>query len=287
MKLGLVLEGGASRSLFTCGVLDALLEEDIFADLVIGVSAGIAYGTSYVSKQIGRNLELSTKYMHDKRYMGIRHLLNPKNRSYYNREFAFHRIPKELVLFDFDAYTKNAEGCEVYAVLTNLETGNAEYSLLSSNDWDRHINTLWASCALPLLFQPEYIDGVPYLDGGVADPIPYHKAIELGCDKIITVLTREKSYRKEGDGSAKLAGRFFKKYSGFCKALNGRSEKYNQTRDELFAKAEAGEAFVIMPTSTEGFNRTERRPEKLKALYDDGYSVAKQMMPQIKKYLNS
>ncbi len=287
MKLGLVLEGGASRSLFTCGVLDALLEEDIFADLVIGVSAGIAYGTSYVSRQIGRNLELSTKYMNDKRYMGIRHLLNPKNRSYYNREFAFHRIPKELVLFDFDAYTKNAESCEVYAVLTSLETGDAEYSLLSSTDWDRHINTLWASCSLPLLFQPEYIDGVPYLDGGVADPIPYHKATELGCDKIITVLTREKSYRKEGDGSAKLAGGFFKKYPGFCKALKGRSEKYNQTRDELFADAENGEALVIMPTCTEGFNRTERRPEKLKALYDDGYSIAKQMMPQIKKYLNN
>ena len=193
MKVGLVLEGGASRSLFTCGVLDALLEEEIFADCVVGVSAGIAYGTSYVSRQKGRNLELSLKYMSDPRYMGFKHLLNPKNRSYYNREFAFLRIPKELVPFDFDAYTQNAENCEVYATLTNINTGQAEYHLLSTTDWDRHINTMWASCALPLMFQPEYIDGNPYLDGGVADPIPYKKAIDLGCDKIITVLTRERS----------------------------------------------------------------------------------------------
>ena len=104
MKLGLVLEGGASRSLFSCGVMDALLEENIIADYVIGVSAGIAYGTSYVSRQIGRNLELSVDYMHDKRYMGVRHLFNPKNRSYYNKDFAFRAIPKTVVPFDYDAF---------------------------------------------------------------------------------------------------------------------------------------------------------------------------------------
>ena len=104
MKLGLVLEGGASRALFTCGALDALLEEKIYADYVIGVSAGIAYGTSYVSRQFGRNLELSLKYLHDKRYMGTRHLLNPHKRSYYNMDFAFKEIPQSLVPFDFDAY---------------------------------------------------------------------------------------------------------------------------------------------------------------------------------------
>ena len=287
MKLGLVLEGGASRSLFTCGVLDALLEEEIFADCVIGVSAGIAYGTSYVSRQKGRNLELSLKYMHDKRYMGIKHLLNPKNRSYYNREFAFFRIPEELVPFNFDEYTKSAENCEVYATLTNMNTGQAEYHRLATDDWKKHINTLWASCALPIMFRPEYIDGTPYLDGGVADPIPYHKAVELGCDKIITVLTREKSYRKEDDNSAKLASKVFKKYPEFCKALFERSKKYNNTRDELFKSADTGKSLIIMPEDTTGFNRTERRPEKLKELYDQGYLAAKKMMPEIKKYLNN
>ncbi len=287
MKLGLVLEGGASRSLFTCGVLDALLEEEIFAQCVIGVSAGIAYGTSYVSRQIGRNLELSLKYMHDKRYMGLRHLLNPKNRSYYNRDFAFFQIPQKLVPFDFDSYTKSAESCEVYATLTNVINGQAEYHLLATDDWKKHINTVWASCALPLMFQPEYIDGVPYLDGGVADPIPYHKAVELGCDKIITVLTRERSYRKEGDSSAKFASRFFKKYPEFCKTLFDRSKNYNKTRDELFKSADGGESFIIMPEDTTGFSRTERRPEKLKALYDQGYLAAKKMMPEIKNYINN
>ena len=154
MKLGLVFEGGASRSLFSCGVMDALLEEEIFADYVIGVSAGIAYGSSYISRQKGRNLELSTKYMHDKRYMGIKHLLNPKNRSYYSMEFAFRQIPEKLVPFDFDAFSENTKNKAAIAVVTNLETGKAEYKELSRDDWDYQIRLVWASCALPMLFKP-------------------------------------------------------------------------------------------------------------------------------------
>ncbi len=286
MKLGLVLEGGASRSLFSCGVMDALLEEGIFADYVIGVSAGIAYGTSYISRQIGRNLKLSLTYMHDKRYMGMRHLFNPKNRSYYNKSFAFHRIPEELVPFDFKAFVEYTENTTSIAVVTNLETGKAEYHELSKENWDSHIDLVWASCALPILFQPENLNGNLYMDGGISDPIPFRRAINDGCDKVITVLTREKSYAKTSDASVKLASRIYKKYPAFTETLLKRPEVYNNDRKELFESEKKGKVFVISPTDTQGFSRTERRPEKLKELYDDGYKSAKACMNELKEYLN-
>ena len=285
MKLGLVFEGGASRSLFSCGVMDALLEEEIFADYVIGVSAGIAYGSSYISRQKGRNLELSTKYMHDKRYMGVRHLLNPKNRSYYSMEFAFRQIPEKLVPFDFDAFSENTKNKAAIAVVTNLETGKAEYKELSRDDWDYHIRLVWASCALPMLFKPELLDGNLYMDGGVSDPIPFKKALMDGCDKVVTVLTRERDYSKSSDLSVRLASRIYKKYPDFQKTLLERPLKYNLQRKNLFESEEKGEVFVIAPNNTKGFSRTERDPEKLKALYDDGFYTAKKLMPDLKKYL--
>lgn len=286
MKLGLVLEGGASRALFTCGALDALLEENINADYVIGVSAGIAYGTSYVSRQFGRNLELSLKYLHDKRYMGARHLLNPHKRSYYNMDFAFKEIPQSLIPFDFDAYAKYSKNITVLAGVSNMNTGKIEYKELPTDDWDLHLQILWASCALPFLFQPERIDGKLYMDGGICDPIPFRKALNDGCDKLITILTRERSYSKQSDTSSRLASRSFKKYPEFSKALLERPAKYNSDRNELFAMADRGEAIVITPKDTTGFKRTERQPKKLQLMYDDGYSTVKAMMPEIKNYLN-
>ncbi len=283
MKLGIVFEGGASRSLFSCGVMDALLEEKIYADYVIGTSAGIAYGTSYVSGQIGRNLELATKYMHDKRYMGYRHLFNRKNRSYYNRDFAFRQIPEELVPYDFDAFD-NFPGTAI-ATLTNMETCEAEYFVLPKYDHDKHIQILWAGCALPFMFKPEKIDGKTYMDGGICDPIPFRKALDDGCDKLIVVLTREPSYKKESAEAATAAKIFYRKFPKLPQALKDRSVKYNQSRDELFEMADKKEIIVITPTNTKGFKRTEKNPEKLQAMHQDGYIITKNMMDEIKNYI--
>ncbi len=285
MKLGVVFEGGASRSLFSCGVMDALLEENIFADYVIGVSAGIAYGSSYVSRQKGRNLDLSLKFMHDKRYMGMKHLLNPKNRSYYSRDFAFRQIPEKLVPYDFEAFRKYAENTSAIAVLTNVETGKAEYKELSRDDWDLHINTVWASCALPLLFKPENLEGNLYMDGGIADPVPFKKAFSDGCDKVIVVLTRERSYSKTSESSSRMAARFYRKYPNFCTSLLERAKKYNLDREDLFEMEKNKQVFVVAPTDTTGFSRTERHPDKLKEMYDDGYNTTKKQFNDLKNYL--
>lgn len=282
MKLGLVLEGGASRTLFSCGVMDALLENKIYADYVIGVSAGIAYGVSYASGQIGRNLQVSA-FMSDKRYMGFKHMLNPKNRSYYNMNFVFEEIPNSLVHFDFDAFA--AYPGRVVAVVTNIKTGKPEYIDVPRNN--SFFKLIEASCALPIMFQPIEIDGKTYMDGGISDSIPYRHALTDGCDKLITILTREKSYVKTEEHGASLARLVYKNNPEFLKAIENRPKQYNDSRSSLFEYSEKSGAIVIMPENTTGFKRTESDYDKLKKLYDDGYNTAQIMMPQIIEYLNS
>ena len=263
--------------------MDALLEEKIHTDYIIGVSAGIAYGVDFASGQIGRSLKVATTYMHDKRYMGFRHMLNPHNRGYYNLDFVFEEIPNKHVPFDFKTFAAY-EG-RIVAVVTNIETGKAEYLDVPRDD--RAFRLLRASCALPIMFRPEKIDGKLYMDGGISDSIPYRRALEDGCDKIIVVLTREPSYSKADEPAIGISRKLYRKYPNFSAALGHRAAQYNQSRRELFALAEQGRAFVIAPHCTEGFRRTESSPEKLTEIYRDGHSTAKARMHELKKYLGT
>ena len=189
MKTGIVLEGGAVRTIFSTGVCDALLTRDLLPDYVIGVSAGIAYGVSYVSKQSRRNLDIMVNYINDKRYMGFGNLLRRDNRAYFGLDFVFGTIPNELIPFDYDTFA--AYPGEVEAVVTNMDTGKAEYFPVERRD-DR-FKLLQATCALPFLFPVFDIQGKPCMDGGAADAIPYERALERGCERVIVVLTRERT----------------------------------------------------------------------------------------------
>ncbi|MCI8484215.1 MAG: patatin family protein [Lachnospiraceae bacterium] len=280
MKLGVTMEGGASRTIFSCGVTDALLEEDIMPDYLIGVSAGIAYGVSYLSRQKGRNLVIAQKYMSDKRYMGVKHLL--KNRNFYNIPFVFGEVPNQLEAFDYDAF--EAFQGKVEACVTNLHTGKPEY--LEVPRRDDEFNVLVASCALPILFQPVKVGKRYYLDGGLSDSIPYEHAIQEGCDKNIVILTRERGYVKKEERAGKISQKLYKKYPNIAEDLKKRPERYNDCMKKLMEREQAGEIFVIAPETTHGVGRTESNPEKLTRLYEEGYQQAKKQMEDLKKYLS-
>lgn len=267
MKTGIVLEGGALRTIFSSGVCDALLEADLLPDYVIGVSAGIAYGVSYVSRQKGRNLEIVTKYANDKRYMGLRNLLVPSNRCYFGLRFTYETIPNELVPFDYDTFA--AFPGEVEAVVSNLKSGQAEYLPVPRRD-DKFL-ILQATCAMPVLFPIFWINGMPYLDGGSADGIPYRRAFEMGCDRVVVVLTRERSYRRGPEKFQQLINLRYSRYPNFCETMRTRAERYNACREELFQLEKEGKVLLIAPKSTEGFSRVERDLDKIRALWKDGY----------------
>lgn len=282
MKLGLTLEGGAHRTYFSIGIMDAFLEENIIADYVIGASAGIANATSYVSGQKGRNLMVAEKYVNDKRYMGFKHLLKPSNKSFYNLKFVFDDIPNKHVPFDYDAFENSK--CETIAVVTNIKTAKPEYLKVTSED--KTWKTIIASCSLPLMFRPVEINGNIYMDGGITNPIPVKKAMEDGCDKNIVIITRERDYVKTKEPGVKLAAHSYRKYPEFADALLNRMAVYNRNHHELLELEKEGKVFLFMPDDTTGWGRTDSKPEKLKMMYDSGYNMAKRRLPELLKYLN-
>lgn len=268
MKTGLVLEGGAFRTIFSSGVCDAFLDAGLpLPDYTVGVSAGITYGTSYLSRQSRRNLKVLTTYAHDRRYMGLGNYLLPGNQSYFGLKFSYETIPNQLVPFDYDtfeAYPGTAE-----AVVTNLNTGEADYLPVPRRD--PHNLLLQATCAIPLMFPVYHLDGQPYLDGGCADPIPWRRAFEAGCDRVVVILTRERSYRKEPEKTMSVLRRAFRQYPAFLETMARRADHYNESREALFTLEREGRVLVLAPETTAGFSRTERDLEKIRRLWQAGY----------------
>ena len=281
MKTGIVLEGGAIRTIFSTGVCDALLTRGLMTDYVIGVSAGIAYGVSYVSKQSRRNLDIMVRYINDKRYMGWENLLRRGNHAYFGLDFVFETIPKQLVPFDYDTFA--AYPGEVEAVVTNMDTGRPEYFPVERGD-DR-LKLLQATCALPFLFPVYTIQGRPYMDGGASDAIPFERAFAKGCDRLLLVLTRERGYVRRPEKLQHLIDLAYHKYPGFCEAMRHRADTYNRVRGQLFQLEREGKVLLFAPKSTVGFHRTERDIDKIKALWQDGYDQGIARLDEVETFL--
>lgn len=281
-KIGIIAEGGASRTAYSAGVMDALIEQGVTADIFYGVSAGAAFGVSYCSGQKGRNRTLVTDYMPTPQYSGVRHLLRPDNRSFYNLDYVYGEVPDKLLPFDFEAFERFKGKC--IAVLTDLETGEAVYPDVPRND--RKFMHLRASCALPLLFPPIEIDGRKYMDGGVADSIPYKHALESGCDKLIIILTRERGYRKQPEPTQELICRAYRQYTGFCEKIRTRADRYNSDSAEIEKLWKQGRVFVFYPKKEVLVGRTENDARKLLRLYDYGYRHGMWAKDSLEKYLS-
>ena len=281
MKVGLVLEGGALRTIFSTGVFDAMLEKDLMADYVVGVSAGIAYGVSYVYKQPRRNLEILTRFANDRRYMGLKNLIDRRNRSYFGLEFSYETIPNQLVPFDYDAFA--AFPGKVEAVVTNLETGQAEYKEVPRRD--EKFLLLQATCAMPLMFPIYWLDGKPYLDGGAAEAVPYRRAFEQGCDRAVVILTKPRSFVRKPEKLLPLIERRYRQYPNFCRTMAQRAERDNRSRQELFQLEREGKVLVIAPNSLHGVGRIEHNVDKLRLLWAEGYQQGMEEMERLRAFM--
>lgn len=278
MKVGLVLEGGAMRGLYSAGVLDELLDTKIKVDCIIGVSAGALFGVNYVSKQKGRALRYNKNYANDKRYMSLRSLITTGNLV--NTKFAYHEIPTKLDIFDEETYSKSK--IDFYATVTNIETGKAEYKKIINATLQ--VDELRASGSMPFVSKPVKLKDGLYLDGALADSIPVLKMKEMGYDKIIVVLTKPEGYRKK-KRPAFLAKIFYKKYPNLVNAINTRYKMYNETMDTIEQLEKNKEIFVLRPSKDLKISRVEKDVEKLQAMYDLGTNDFKTKLKDLKKYL--
>jgi len=278
MKIGLVLEGGAMRGMYTAGVLDVFLENKIKVDGIIGVSAGVLFGVNYLSKQKGRVIRYNKKYSKDKRYMGLHSLV--KTGNIINKDFAYYEVPTKLDVFDQKTYSES--NIPFYATVTNVETGEAEY--IKVDDVFLQMELLRATSAMPIVSRIVEIDGKKYLDGAIADSIPIDKMKELGYDKIIVVLTKPKGYKKKKRGNT-LIKLFYRKYPMFARAMQNRYRNYNQTIDKISDMESQKEIFVIRPSREVKMSRIEKNPDKLQEMYDLGIKDCQNTIKDLQKYI--
>ena len=280
MKIGLVLEGGGMRGLFSAGVLDALLElKDLSVNGIVGVSSGALFGVNYVSKQKERAVRYNKKYADDKRYMGLYSWITTGNAV--NKDFAFYELPYKLDVFDNETF-KKAE-TDFYVVMTNVESGKPEYVLIE--DAFAQMEYLRATSALPFASKIIEINGKKYLDGGISDSIPIDFCESLGYDKIIAVLTRPEGTYKE-DKLGFLYKLVYRKYPNLVKSLLNMATDYEKVLAKIKDLENKGKIFVVRPPEVLKIGRLEKNRDKIQKVYDTGLNTGLKELDNIVKYLN-
>lgn len=279
MQTGLVLEGGGVRGIYTAGVLDVFMEQDIHFDGVIGVSAGAIHGCSYLSGQHGRSIRYYKNYCSDPRFMSIQSLI--KTGDLVGVEFCYHIIPEQLDIYDNEAFCRC--GVPFYATCSNVETGKAEY--LRITNMNQQIDILRASASLPYVSRMVEIDGKKYLDGGSTDSIPVEAFRKMGYERNVVVLTQPASYRKKPELRF-MAGIRYGKYPLFAMAQKNRHLHYNQTIERIFALEKEGSVLAIRPKIPLPIGRMEKNPDKVQYVYHMGREDALERMDVLKEFLN-
>lgn len=268
-NIGLVLEGGGMRGVFTCGVLDYFMDNNIDFSYAIGVSAGACNGLSFISKQRGRakfsNIDLLDKY----KYIGFKHYI--RKRNIMDFDLLFHEFPDNIIPYDYNKYFASPTRFEM--VTSNCLTGKAEY-YEDKSDKNRVIDIAKASSSLPIVCPITYVDNIPMLDGGICDSVPVVRAIEQGYRKNVVILTRNKGYRKEKK-DVKIPSFIYRKYPAMRQALSTRNSLYNAQLDLVDKLEEEGSVFVIRPQKPVLVDRIEKDINKLTALYEEGYECGK------------
>ncbi|MFC5530660.1 patatin-like phospholipase family protein [Cohnella yongneupensis] len=279
-SIGLVLEGGGMRGIYTAGVLEYFSEHNVYFPYTVGVSAGACMAASYLSRQLGRNRVVNVNWVSDPRYISWRNLW--RKGQLFGMDFIFDEIPNALVPFDYDAFLQGQE--ELAIGTTDCETGEPIYYSKSDPGFDL-LKVLRASSSLPFIAPIVEYGGKQLLDGGISDPIPLRQAEKDGYNRNIVILTRNADYRKSRNRFSWIVKRAYGKYPAFVDTMMRRHAIYNGTLDYIAEQERCGNTFVIRPTEPLAVGRMERNPAKLDALYLQGYKDAKHIMPSLQAWM--
>ena len=269
MKTGLVLEGGAMRGLFTVGLLDFFMEQEIGFDGIVGVSAGAAFGCNLKSRQKGRALRYNMRFCRDWRYCSWRSLW--RTGDLFGAEFCYRTLPMELDVFDATAYEMNP--MEFHIVATDCATGRAVYKRLDMAD-ARAFDWIRASASMPLVSRPVAIDGGLYLDGGLSDGIPLRYFESIGYEQNVVITTRPHGYRKFPKKRMCLLKPLLNRHPAIYQALKNRHVWYNETLEYIDSRIAAGAAILIAPKEPLEISRVCHDPDVMQRIYDIGRSAA-------------
>ena len=276
MKTGLVLEGGAMRGLFSAGVIDVMMEHDVWPDGVIGVSAGAAFGCNYKSRQPGRSIRYNMRFAKDPRYSGMRSLIT--SGDYFNADFAYHVLPTVYDKFDTAAFEANPMA--FYVTCTEVTTGEAVYRRLDRCD-DSTFDWIRASASMPLFSRVVDLDGHKLLDGGVADSIPLAYFESLGYDRNVVVLTQPAGYQKEHNRFMLLMRLALRRYPRMIDALDKRHIMYNKQLEFVAQAEHEGRCLVIRPDEKIPIGHISHNPDQMRRVYDIGRAVGQRHIDRI------
>ena len=281
IKAALVLEGGALRGMYTSGVLDTFLKNNMEFECVAGVSAGALNAMSYISKQPGRSAKINLEYCDDPRYIGRKAFI--KNKGIIGYDYLFGDISENKVPFDYKAFENTNQRFVI--VTTNCEKAETEY--LEKSNCNDLFKAAQASSSMPLASAMVEINNNHYLDGAVTTSIPVKWAIEQGYEKVVVVLTRDRTYRKPmlSNKMKKLYKLAYHKYPKLIEKLNTMPERYNKLQDEIIDLEKEGKIFIIRPEKEVTVSRLEKDKEKLENLYKEGIAEAEKNLDALKEYL--
>lgn len=281
MKTGLVMEGGAMRGMFTCGVIDVMMENGIDFDGAIGVSAGAAFGCNIKSRQIGRAIRYNKRFCRDKRFCSIRSWLTTGD--LYGAKFCYDTMPYQLDIWDVDTFDSNP--MEFYVVCTDVDTGKPVYQRCMNAR--ESMNYIRASASMPVASRPVEIDGRRLLDGGISDSVPLRFFESIGYDRNVVILTQPASYRKQPQKMMPLMRILLRKYPALIRDMEQRYRVYNATIADICRKEAAGEVFVIRPEAPLEIGSTEKHPEELERVYQAGRRVALAQLEDLRQFLSA
>ncbi|MBR1409174.1 MAG: patatin family protein [Clostridia bacterium] len=282
VKTGIIMEGGAMRGMFTCGVTDVLMENQIRFDGAAGISAGAVFGCNLKSGQIGRAIRYNKKYCNDPRFCSIRSLLTTGD--LYGADFCYRELPDELDPFDREAFRDNP--LEFYVGATDVTTGNCVYHKCTDG---METDLIWmrASASMPVVSRPVAVDGYLLLDGGISDAVPYRHMEALGYNRNLIVLTQPRGYQKRKSKAGALLTLLLHRYPAVAKAMAMRHEMYNRQMEEIEEREQTGKAFVIRPPAALGISRTEKDPAELERVYRLGREEAEKALPELVRFLSA
>ena len=281
MKKGLVLEGGAMRGLFSAGVIDILMENNLLPDGVIGVSAGAAFGCNIKSKQPGRVIRYNKKLAHDWRYASFRSLLTTGD--YFGGEYAYHYMPRHLDYFDVETFNNNP--MEFWAVCTNVGTGKAVYKRLMEVD-NNCLEYIRASASMPIAARIVTVEGKKLLDGGIADSIPLRFFQEQGYDRNLVVLTQPANYVKEPNKLMPLMRLWLRRHPRIIRALEQRHIMYNNQLEYVRQEERKSNTLVLRPETALTIGHLSHNPDDMQATYEHGRKVATKHLEEIKAFFS-
>ncbi len=280
MKYGLVLEGGAMRGLFTAGVIDVLMENDIKFDSAVGVSAGAAFGCNYKSGQIRRAIRYNTRFCKDKRYCSVSSLI--KTGDMFGGEFCYHTIPDKLDLVDVETF--NSSPMDFWVVCTDVTTGKAVYHKCGHISYDE-LEWIRASASMPVAARIVEVGGYKMLDGGISDSIPLRFMESRGCERNVVILTQPRDYVKKPAGAKSLIRLKYRRYPELVRAVENRHKMYNGELKYIRSAEENGSAFVIAPPEALPIGHIEHDPDVMLEVYRIGRRIANENLEAVRSFL--